>query len=391
MSEEMIGFEIFALDLPFRQKFKHAAKERSSSESLMLRCVTSSRTDGFGETLPRPYVTGESLQDTCDFLKKSVLPRLLGLRFSNLPEVISFLEGCDGEPPADWVESTKIRTAAWCAVDLALLDAYSKAFKEQVVLGKEQDLPEKLRYSAVVSSWRGWILTKTLIKIRAYGFRQVKLKVDRVNYGYPVRLARRILGRECDIRIDANMDWTADLALRVIPELAGLGVRSFEQPLPSDDLDGAAQLVRDTGVTIMADEAFSNRRSLENLVSHRACNAVNVRLSKCGGLVASLARCRQAERAGVQVQIGCQVGETSLLSAAQLALLAAYRNIKYVEGAFGELLLQHDPCQPVIRFRYGGRPPVHPGGYGFGVVFDVDYLRRMAGRHEWVGDMRLGR
>jgi len=391
VTEEIIGFEVFTLDLPFRHTFKHAAKQRRSSESLVLKCFTSSRGIGFGETLPRTYVTGESLEDTYGFLADLILPHLVGLKFSKLDEVIGFLEECDGEPPPHRADIQQVRTAAWCAVDLALLDAFSKAFAEQIALNIGLDVPGSLRYSAVVSGVNGWNSLKTLVKVRAYGFKHVKLKVDRANHLKPVRLARRILGRACDIRIDANMDWTLEMARRIIPELTTLGVRSFEQPLPRGDLNGAARLVKETGSTIMADESFNNCSSLKTLINRHACNAVNVRLSKCGGLIASLARCKQAEKAGIEVQVGCQVGETSLLSAAQLTLLAAYHKVRYVEGAFGKLLLQHDPCYPVLQFGYGGRPPARPSGYGFGIELNTDYLKEVATHYVRIGDTSPGR
>ncbi len=238
----------------------------------------------------------------------------------------------------------------------------------------------------MVSKTRGLNLLKTLLNIRVYGFSSAKFKVDSENPVPAIRLGRLILGKGCDIRVDANMSWTLEDALRIIPGIANLGVKVIEQPLPVDDLSGMAELAKEDKYVIMADEGFHNRASLETLIRQRACNAVNVRLAKCGGLIGSLARCRQAQRAGFSIQIGCHTGETSLLSAAQLILLFAYHNVHFIEGAFGEFLLKHDPCEPLIQFRYGGRPPIPPQGFGLGVSFDWNFVRRMALRREPIGD-----
>jgi hypothetical protein len=109
---EITGFELMTVNFPFRQAFKHAAKERLGSETIILKCNTSAGSTGFGEALPRPYVTGESLDDTFNFLREDILPRLLGTRFSALSDVISFLGECDGEPPRQWVRDDRIHTAA---------------------------------------------------------------------------------------------------------------------------------------------------------------------------------------------------------------------------------------------------------------------------------------
>jgi hypothetical protein len=107
---------------------------------------------------------------------------------------------------------------------------------------------------------------------------------------------------------------------------------------------------------------------------------VNVRISKCGGLVAAHARCREASDAGLLLQVGCQVGESSLLSAAHLRLLSALAplrpGVRYAEGCFGKHLLREDPAAPLVQFGFGGRPPPHPPGGGLGIRVDLAALRR---------------
>jgi L-alanine-DL-glutamate epimerase-like enolase superfamily enzyme len=154
------------------------------------------------------------------------------------------------------------------------------------------------------------------------------------------------------------------------------GTSGWGESLPADDLDGLAELVKETGLGVMADESFTTGASLRELIRRQACTAVSVRISKCGGLVASLARCREALAAGLTLQVGCQVGESSLISAAQLALLSEIEGVTYAEGCFGQLLLQKDPVKPVLTFGRGGRPPQRPTGPGFGVEVDESLLRR---------------
>jgi hypothetical protein len=80
------------------------------------------------------------------------------------------------------------------------------------------------------------------------------------------------------------------------------------------------------------------------------------------------------------LQVGCQVGESSLLSAAQLTLLSALApltpGVRYAEGCFGRHLLREDPAAPLVQFRYGGRAPRRPPGAGLGVGVDQAMLQR---------------
>jgi len=377
--------QLFAVDLPFKTVVRHAAAARTTSESLFLRMALDSGVDGWGEALPRAYVSGESRQDAFALLRDQVLPALVGRRFQSLPEVVSFLEKCDGKAPSEWVAPDVPQTSAWCCVDLALLDAFGRASGEPARAAAAVPAPSpaalrRYRYSGVVSAGQGWSYAVSLLKIRAFGFRQVKLKLERDGTLQAARTARRLLGRRVDLRVDANMAWDVEQALEVIGQLRAVGIRSFEQPIAANDLAGLARLVAESSAQIMVDEGLTDRDSLQRFIAQRACTGANVRISKCGGLVAADARCREALAAGLVLQVGCQVGESSLLSAAHLRLLSALApltpGVRYAEGCFGRHLLREDPAAPLVQFRFGGRPPPPPPGGGLGVHVDLAALQR---------------
>jgi L-alanine-DL-glutamate epimerase-like enolase superfamily enzyme len=377
--------QLFAVDLPFKTVVRHAAAARTTSESRFLRMTLDSGVDGWGEALPRAYVSGESRQDAFALLRDQVLPALVGQRFQSLPEVVSFLEKCDGKAPSEWVAPDVPQTSAWCCVDLALLDAFGRASGEPARPAAAVPAPSpaalgRYRYSGVVSAGQGWSYAVSLLKMRAFGFRQVKLKLERDGTLQAARTARRLLGRRVDLRVDANMAWDVEQALEVIGQLRAVGIRSFEQPIAADDLAGLARLVAESSAQIMVDEGLTDRDSLQRFITQRACTAANVRISKCGGLIGAYARCREALDAGLMLQVGCQVGESSLLSAAHLTLLSALApltpGVRYAEGCFGRHLLREDPAAPLVQFGYGGRPPPRPAGAGLGVRVDLAALQR---------------
>ncbi len=368
------SLELFAVDLPFKNPFKHAAAERISSDSLFLKCTTDDGNIGFGETLPREYVTGESRDGSFDMLHTLILPKLLGHDFASMDEVRTFLEDCNGKAPTHWVNPELPQTAAWCAVDLVLLDAFGHAFGE-AAFAPDARWPDGLRYSGVLSSYRGFKLFRSAFKQRLYGIKACKLKVDDNTDESSLRMARRGLGRRCDLRVDANMAWDVDTALGEMAMMARHGVQSFEQPLPAEDLEGLSRLVAATDLGVMADESISDAASLQRLIEMSACTAINVRIAKCGGLIAAANRCRVGLDAGLTIQIGCQVGESSLLSAAHLALVASVGTVRYAEGCFGRHLLREDPASPLLQFGHGGKPPNRPTGAGLGVKVDEKMLR----------------
>src|SRR4029450_3236305 len=251
------GLRLFAVDLPFRVAFRHAAAARTSSESLFLRARLDNGAEGWGESLPRAYVSGESREQAFALLRDTILPALAGQSFRSLPDAVSFLEKCDGKAPPEWARPEVPQTAAWCGVDLALLDAFGKAPGDPAgpAAGDGQAPaatgPGRYRYSGVVSAGHGWPYAKSLLKIRAFGFRQGKLKLGREGAGRADMTARRLLGRRVDLRVDANMAWDVEQALEVIGQLRAVGIRSFEQPIASSDLAGLTRLVAESSAQIM--------------------------------------------------------------------------------------------------------------------------------------------
>jgi muconate cycloisomerase len=305
---------------------------------------------------------------------------MVGKSFDSYEEVKAFLCECDGKAPSDWAAPDEHQTSAWCAVDLSLLDAFGHAFKQPVFDGSSKADISGLRYSAVISSDTGMKLLKNVLKILLFGMDRVKLKVDGKADGdmYPIKILRGIPGRNMDIRVDANMAWTREQAVARMGEFAKYGVRFFEQPVSTENVDDLSYLEKETGLSVMADESMGDRESLQRLIDHNACRAVNIRISKCGGLMSSLARCTEAKDAGMVLQVGCQVGESSLLSSAQLALISQVPGITFLEGCFGLLLLKQDPVYPLLQFGFGGRPPQRPAGPGLGVRVDEAALKLRA-------------
>jgi len=162
---QIVSFDIFAVDLPFRRAFRHSAASRSASDSVLVKCTTDGGATGFGECLPRTYVTGESRDSTYDLLRDRILPRLTGMEFASYADVWAFLDRCDGKAPADWVAPDVPQTAAWCAVDLALLDACGHAFG-QAAFGPNSMLSS---YSGVLTHGPGGRLAKSCLFFRLYG------------------------------------------------------------------------------------------------------------------------------------------------------------------------------------------------------------------------------
>jgi muconate cycloisomerase len=117
------------------------------------------------------------------------------------------------------------------------------------------------------------------------------------------------------------------------------------------------------------------------LIDLGVADGFNIRISKCGGLLPSLRLAAVARRENIAIQLGCMVGETSILSAAGRHFLNVCPNVRWAEGCFGSFLLADDVTTKELRFGYGGRPPRVPPRQGLGIRVDAARLDRLAADH----------
>ena len=79
----------------------------------------------------------------------------------------------------------------------------------------------------------------------------------------------------------------------------------------------------------------------------------------------------------MRLQLGCQVGETAILSAAGRHVAAYLEDLLYAEGSYGSLLLKEDVSENDITLGQEGKAPVLKGP-GLGVKVCEDRLREYA-------------
>ena len=146
------------------------------------------------------------------------------------------------------------------------------------------------------------------------------------------------------IRGDANEGYPdRETALQEIEWLAERNVELVEQPLPADRIDDMLWLKERSPLPLIADEAFMQARDLERIAE--AYDGINIKMVKCGGMLAAREAVAAARERGLKIMIGCTI-ESSLgiAPAAHLAPLADYVDLD------GNLLIANDPFEghPVI-------------------------------------------
>ena len=117
---------------------------------------------------------------------------------------------------------------------------------------------------------------------------------------------------------------------------------------------------------------YAPNKTPEDLIDLQACQIFNLRLSKCGGPGAAGRIRRMAATAGIRCQLGCHVGETSILAAAGRHFASSGSKFVYLEGCFSPYLFAREPVAQPLTFGPGGlAPELSKPGLGLQVLDQV--------------------
>ena len=140
--------ELATFPTSFRVAVRHASAVRDATENIIVRVRTASGAVGVGEGCPRRYVTGETVESARTFLRGAA------------PEAAASAETVDGLRA--WMtghrESIDANPAAFCALELALLDALAR--HQGVPVERLLGCPElngSFRYTAVIGDSGRWV------------------------------------------------------------------------------------------------------------------------------------------------------------------------------------------------------------------------------------------
>jgi muconate cycloisomerase len=363
-------FDIVTVDIPMRQSVRHALAERSVARNILVAAHDADGNVGWGECCPRPYVTGETIDSVKQDLGSIILPQLLGRELESFGQVRSLIE-----PLLD--SMARNQQAAFCAAELALLDLAGRHFGVSAgsVLGPVQ--APQVRYSGVIATDDIESVKQNAAFMAKFGVNDVKVKVGaslESNLGI-LTTARAILGEAVTLRIDANCAWSAQETLRQLEAMQAFSLTGVEQPVPGEDIAGMREVTAAGLVPVVADESLCSLEDARTLVRERACDVFNVRISKCGGLVNAGRIDRLAREAGLACQLGAQVGEAGILSAAGRHYATRSAGVRWCEGSYGKLLLEEDITDPDVTVGPGGMAPALEGE-GIGVTPVAALLQR---------------
>jgi len=367
---KIADMEIFPVRYPtvMRFKFFEGPTSGGGRPSVLIKITADDGTVGWGESVPIPRWSYETLEGATSTLEKYIKPIILGRDPFDLHGIHKVM---DKEVANAFTTGAPITKAG---VDIALHDLIGKAMGVNIasLWGRETG-------DDVLLSWT--LNPKTLDDIpdliqkgRDKGFANFNVKVA-PDPEFDIAMCKMVKKMAPDgfLWADANGGYDLATALKVLPKLAEIGVPVIEEPIKPNHLTGYQQLRKQGALPIIMDEGVISPTDLIELNKLGCLDGVAMKPARCGGLVSAVQQCEILEDAGM-LFLGSGLTDPDVSLAASLILYSAF-NLKYPAALNGPQFLGTS----VIKHPFtpkGGKVRV-PKGPGLGITVDEDKVREL--------------
>lgn len=378
----IVSVEIGRFDYAVAGEFKFFRPDpdgRVRRPSVLVRLTDADGRTGWGQAVPVPSWTYETVETVLTTLRHYLAPLVLG------------------RDPADFAGlhaamNTAIRPAfsvgqplCKAALDLACHDlaARQRGVPVSHLFGPP---PASTPLSALTLSWtvaspKMDVIERQLADGAARGYRNFNIKVGAPQSAdYDLALARRVraFAPHGFLWADANTGYTPDEALALAPRLRDAGVDVLESPLPPTQIRGYQALKRQAALPIYMDEGILAPDVAAEFIALECLDGIAMKPARNAGLWPSVQIVRQLRERGLGV-LGSGLTDPDL-SLAAAAHLFAWSGITQPCALNGPQFLADSLATPPLAPRADQLPlPTAPG---LGLTLDaraVASLERVAG------------
>ena len=359
------------VDVPTVRKHKLSQTSVTAQNYVIVRIKLANGVEGIGEaaTLGGPRWSEESVEAMKANIDAYLAPAILGARADRFEAAGLRMD-----------DAAKRNNAAKAAIETALFDAVGKTLGLPVSAllgGSVRDRIPVLWTLASGDPAQEIEEAERKLEARLHRTFKVKIGANAPDVDMErMRLISRALEGRADLIVDANQAWNETISARCLPQLADMGVRLVEQPVPAWNIGAMARLrAQPNTPPLLADECVFDAHDMLAVACAAAADAVSLKLVKHSGLLGLRKVAAVAEAAGIGLYGGCLL-ESSVGAAAHLQAFATFRALEWGCEHFGPQILISDLVTEPLRFEDFH---VHvPTGPGIGVVLDEEKIRRFA-------------
>jgi muconate cycloisomerase len=356
--------EPIAVSLPMLKPVIMAGEEVHRADNVLVRIETDTGLVGWGEAASAPVMTG----DTLESIVAAVHYLEAVLRERDPADIAGARAAMDGRMYGNH--------GAKAAIEIALHDLAGLASGKPVhaLLGEKKR--SRIALLGVIGGGDFDGDLHDAEKKKAAGVTAFKIKVGidtPANDAARTRAVCKVLGGGVLISADANQGYNADEAIAFVRAVEGSGLNFFEQPVTADDFAGMSAVAAASHIEIGADEGIHSLEDIRRHHERKAARGVSLKAIKLGGVSALTEAGMLCARLGMNVNISCKTGESSIACAAALHAAAVIPNIAWALTLTHTALAEDITARPIATAKGHVETLERPG---LGIDVDTDRVRR---------------
>jgi L-alanine-DL-glutamate epimerase-like enolase superfamily enzyme len=323
--------DIYRFSIPM-EPFTIATGTMDHAQNVFIRLHTDAGFYGVGECSAFPMIVGET-QDTCLVMARDFARLWKGQDALDIPGRLQQLHNF-----------TAGNTTIKSAFDMALYDIAAKNAGlplYRFLGGSKREVETDITIG---------IGTPEVMALKALEFKQngasilkVKLGKDAKSDVERIKRIRKTVGNDMRIRVDANQGWNFEDAVFALQAIGEYGIEFCEQPMRTWHDNRLPELRKLSPVKIMADESVYDHHDAQNQIDSNACDYINIKLAKSGGIFEAKKIHDLAAERGISCMMGGML-ESRIALSAKLHFVYASPNIRFYD--MDTCMLGHlaDPC-----------------------------------------------
>lgn len=354
--------ELFSLSVPLSEPFVISLGPIYHAENVVVVIHTKEGITGWGECSPFMSINGENAETGL----------LVGTYFEKawLGKNALDIEQRIVELDAIIYANNSIKSA----FDMALYDIAAKNAEQPLYqfLGGRKDKIITTDYTVSVGNIEKMVADALQIQQKGFPVIKVKLGKGGKEDVERIKAIRQAIGAELPLRIDANQGWSPQEAIDTLRALERYHIQHCEEPIARWNYMTLPEIKKASPIPIMSDESCGDPHDLKRLIQLKACDSINIKLGKSGGIFKALQMIRLAEAANMKIQLGAFM-ESRLAMTTFVHLAFCSPNIIYYDFDTA-LMFASDPAEGGIVYGQGGVIEL-PEAPGIGCVIKADFLK----------------
>ncbi|MFC0773791.1 mandelate racemase/muconate lactonizing enzyme family protein [Terrimonas alba] len=355
---------LYKLFIPLKEPFVISLGPIPNAENVLVVIHTEQGITGFGECSPFMSINGESM-DTCFIVGQYFAKLFKGNNALAIEDRI-----------ADMDKLIYGNSSIKSAFDMALYDIASQHAGVPLYkfLGGSNNKTIITDYT--VSIGEPEKMAADAVKIKEEGYPAIKIKLGKNGAIDVLRIKaiREAVGDEIPLRIDANQGWDVEEAISTLRALAPFNIQHCEEPIPRWDFMRLPEVRKESPIPIMSDESCGDEHDAKRLIQLGACDYMNIKLGKSGGIFKALKMVKLAKAAKLHLQVGAFMESRLAMTAfAHFSLCSPIIEHFDFDTA---LMFSEDPVTGGIVYEKNGVVRV-PEVAGLGASVDSNWLNKL--------------